>query len=455
MTNNRTHLNETKPIRNFLNKNKQILREKSGFLRDLYHFVSYLIRPSGLYENIISPNLAFYLSWFLWPFYFLAKKAKLSFLINNMTFSPGQVVLELDYFFRRLYTGDIPSDHRYIVIWPSYWLTSDVAYDTRKIYHTKFFIFVVNDLIYYLLLPFFSRFPDITCDCGVGLQNCLIVDNNNQIRSNTFPVLQNKGRSLLELLEIEKHYSSLRMRTPGFCPMKPSYPMTSELLDFLSEAMPKYALIQIRTSRVNGTLKPTDPSTYLEAIDFLKKSGFGIVFAGREAMPEVFHDLGILNYASWKGASFFHDLQLIAGSKFVLSSASGFSVLSDVMEIPLVYSNNWIPYASPPGRFTVCTPTLLHDSDGRLMRFADQMAYSLKTTGKNNYYDLNKVNLLPRVATSRELLEATKESLLLESSFQTQSDLQNQFKSLTFNTPFHISSARISQYFIESHQNLL
>ncbi len=281
------------------------------------------------------------------------------------------------------------------------------------------------------------------------------MDENDKVRSNTFPLLQSKKRSLLDLHEIEKHYFSLRKTAPGFCPMKPDYPMTSELLDFLAEAMPKYALIQVRNSRVNATLKPTDPSTYFEAIDFLKKSGFSVVFAGREAMPEVFRDLGILNYANWKGASFFHDLQLIAGSKFVLSSASGFAYLPDVMEIPLVFSNNWIPYASTPGRFTVCTPTLLHDSDSKLMCFSDQIYYSLEFVRENNYYDPNKLNLVPRVATSRELLEATKEALSLGDSFQVPSDLQNQFKSLTFNTPFYISDARISQYFIENHQNLL
>jgi len=449
-----TFLNESNKTRMFLIKIGQILG-KISFSKNLYHFITYLIFPSRLYENLICPNIAFYFFWILWPFYFFAKKKKLSFLINNMTFSPGQATMELDYFFRRLHVGDIASDRKYIVVWPSNWLISDVASDLKKMYHSKFYLFIVNDFLYYLLLPLFSRFPDIVCDCGISLQNCLIIDENGKIRSKTFPFLQSAKRSFLEYTEVNKHYNILQSQTPGFCPMRPDYPMTWKLLDFLAEVMTKYAVIQIRNSRVNGTLVPTDPLTYVETIEFLKKNGFGVVFAGREIMPEIFSDLGVLNYANWEGASFFHDLQLIASSAFVLSSASGFSTMADTMEIPMVYSNNWVPSQSTPGRFTICVPTLLHNYDGRLMRFIEQIDYSRKTLGSNNYYDLDKVTLKPRVATSRELLEATKEALFLGNSFQAPSDLQSQYKSLMTGTPFYFAGSRISQYFIESHQNLL
>lgn len=445
------YINESKLVRTWLNKNREFFIRKFYFLRHFYRFISYLIRPSGLYKNIISPNLAFYLSWLLWPFYFLSKKAKLSFLINNMTFSPGQVIYELDYFFRRLRLDDIPSDRKYIVIWPSNWLISDVASDACKMYKDKFYVFIVNDFIYYLIIPFLSRFPDITCDCGISPENCSIIGKNGKLRSETFPLLTYTRRSFREFLDINQHYSSLLSQTTGFCPLKPSCPMTSELMSFLAGVMPKYAVIQVRNSPVNGTAKPTDPLTYLEVIAFLKKNDFGIIFGGREAMPEAFYDLGVLNYANWKGASFFHDLQLIAGSSFVLSSASGFAMMPAVMDIPLVYSNQWTIAHPQFGRFTVTVPTLLRNPEGGLMRFVDQINFSLETVGKSNYYEINNVNLMPRVATSRELLEATKEALTLGKSFYMPSDLQNQFSSLTLNN----ANSRISQYFIENHQDLL
>jgi putative glycosyltransferase (TIGR04372 family) len=374
-----------------------------------------------------------------------------------MTYSPGQITQELDYFFRRLHTGEISLDRKYVVVWPSEsrWLLSDVARDTQKMYHERFHMFIVNNLIYYLILPLISRFPDITCDCGTSPENCSIIGKDGKLRSKTFPLITRTNRSCQEYLEINKYYNLLRLKTPGFCPLKPVYPMTSELTSFLAEVMPKYAVIQIRSARANGTLKPTDPLTYLEAIDFLRQNGFKIVFGGREAIPKIFSDLGVLNYANWEHASFFHDLHLIANSSFVLSSASGFAMMPSVMDIPLVYSNQWTIAQPQFGRLTVNVPTLLRNSDGRLMRFIEQIDYSVKTWGSNYYYNPHEVTLEPRVATSREILEATKEALSLKDTFYMPSDLQNQFNSLNSEFPIGNVDSRISQYFIESHQDLL
>jgi len=190
----------------------------------------------------------------------------------------------------------------------------------------------------------------------------------------------------------------------------------------------------------------------LEAIEFLRVMGFALVFAGRERMPDAFASLEIQNYSEWSGATFGFDLELIAGSSFVLSSGSGFLFLADTMDIPFVASNSWHLSLPPPSRFCVTVPTLLHNANGHLMRFNDQM---------DMFYERGECNspppewTHPRVATSSEILAAVKECLLLKDDFHEESNLQCQFKRLRSGSPLSKAESRISQDFIERFKQLL
>ena len=405
-----------------------------------------------LYVNRIAPNVAVHLSWMLRPVYLMMKKAKLTFLINNISSSPGHVVIELDWFFRRIETGELPPERRYAVVWPR----SEVSRYAAEVYGNRFYAFIASDFVYCMLLPFIMRYQDITVDIGLSTVNLTLqkhqtikeskLTRGNRLRARILP------RPYMEVWDRYASYFDLRAKTQGFYPMKPRHSMSTELFDFLGDSAVKYAVIQIKTTAVNANALATDPSTYLEAIDFLKDKGYNLVFAGREQMPEVFQPLGVLNYAEWNKATFRYDLELIAGSIFVLSSASGFAMLADTMGIPLVCTNSWHLILPPPSRLCITVPTLLHGETGDIMRFCDQIDFFYSREESNSP---PPQSMKPRIATSREILEAVKESLSLRECFCNQSNLQSQFNALRPGSPLFVAESRISQNFIERFKDLL
>lgn len=101
------------------------------------------LRVPKLYVNWIAPNVAVYLSWILWPVYIVMKKSRLNFLVNNISVSPGHVVCELGWFFRRIEVGELPRDRRYVVVWPR----SEVSCYAAEVYRDRFYAFIASDFV--------------------------------------------------------------------------------------------------------------------------------------------------------------------------------------------------------------------------------------------------------------------------------------------------------------------
>lgn len=449
---------------NWFKKNKQVKKMIRTWVPDfIIHLLQFTIerkyrsnhsffRVPKFYVNWIAPNVAVYLSWILWPAYIIMKKYKLNFLINNISNSPGHVICELDWFFRRIEAGELSCDQRYVVVWPR----SEVSRYAAEVYKDRFYVFIASDFVYCLLLPLIMRYADITVDCGISVFN-LTLQKYQGVKASKITRINRMiprilPRPYVDVWSRISSYYSLRVRTHEFYPMKPRNVMSIDLSNFLGKAVTKYAVIQIKTFAVNATAVVTDPSTYLEAIKFLKDKGYTLVFAGREEMPEEFQFFGMLNYAEWDKANFRYDLELIAESNFVLSSGSGFTMFADTMDIPLVASNSWHLAVLQPSRFCVTVPTLLNGEDGNLMRFRDQIDL-FYSRGESN--SPPPQSMKPRVAASDEILEATKEALSLKECFHSRSKLQDQFKVLKQGSPLFVAESRISQHFIERFKYLL
>jgi putative glycosyltransferase (TIGR04372 family) len=234
--------------------------------------------------------------------------------------------------------------------------------------------------------------------------------------------------------------------------MKPNKTYGVELSNFLGNIREKYAVVKINTNTGNATAVVTNPSTYIDAILYLQQNGYGIVFAGREEMPELFQNLKVLNYANSSIANFRNDIELIAGSKFLLSTGSGFGLLADTMGIPMVATNSWhltIPF---PSRFCVTVPTILYYENGNPMRFIEQINFFYSQEQSSTL----KINTIkPRNASSKEILAAVVEAIHLEEGESKISQLQNQFKNLKKESPLFYAESRISKIFIEKFQYLL
>lgn len=448
---------------NYFKKNKKIKKKFKKWLPSFFlHYILFafhykyrknnsLFKVTNTYKYFIAPKIATYLYWLLLPIYLVFKKNRLVFLINNISNSVGHVVCELDWFFRLTMKLNEDSKFRYVVIWPR----SEVSRYASEVYGDRFYAFIVSDFIYRLILPVLMRFPDITIDCGLSVVNLMFtkedlfknkLTQNNKLKN---PIFQ---RPFMEVWNRYASYYILRKETFDSYPMRPQKKISLELSNYLGAMVEKYAVVKINTNTGNATAVVTDPSTYLNAIRYLQQNGYGIVFAGREEMPEVFHELKILNYAESLLANFRHDIELIASSKFVLSSGSGFGFIADTMGIPMVATNSWHLTVPFPSRYCVTLPTLLYDKNDNPMRFSEQINFFYSQEQSST---LSTQSIKPRNASASEILAALVEATTIQDSKYEISKLQNQFKNLKLESPLFYAESKVSQQFIEKFQYLL
>jgi putative glycosyltransferase (TIGR04372 family) len=403
------------------------------------------IKIPKFYLKWLAPNLAVYVYWVSLPLFYFFKRKGYIFLTNNITNSPGHVMPELDYFFRRTRcVSDV--QNRYVVIWPR----SEISHGAKIAYEKHVYKFIVSDLVFVLMHPFLIRFPELTIDCGIS-----IVDRSRSRCINYgfkyLPLLKEGRKEFEENWNILYQYYKLRRMQHDYFPLYVEFQIDQKLLTFIENSK-KYVVIQIKDIVGNGTAKSIDPYSYLDAIVFFQTAGYKIIFAGREKMPALFNDFGVINYSEWKFSNFFYDLQLIYNAELVISSASGFSYLADTMQIPLVYANQWNFVCPPAGLYTVIVPTLFMHNQNTPWKFTDQIDYFYERKDSNTAIP---VNLNPRNASSEEILEGAKEALELKRQFKAMSSLQMDFHVLFPNTPLEMAESRISQFFIEKFKSSL
>uniref|UniRef100_UPI0040475335 TIGR04372 family glycosyltransferase n=1 Tax=Bacteroidota TaxID=976 RepID=UPI0040475335 len=426
-----------------------IVRKFPFFIKHTIHFIlekkfrryHNFFKIPDIYVKWVAPNLAFYVYWIFYPFFYLLRKKNIFILINNISNSPGHVILELDYCLRATKLNNGSNINKYCVIWPR----SEVAHGAEVAYGKYFSKFYVSDLLYIFILPFVIRFELLGVDFSLSNQNKSL-SNCQNLGFRFLPILKEGQREFDMIFEKICFYYDLWQKTSGFFTMKTDIPMDLVLSEFLGGDSKDYSVIQIKDIAGNGTAEPTDPNSYLDVIGFFQKSGYKVIFAGREKMPDVFKEYGVINYSEWDKSSFLYDLQLIENASIVVSSASGFGNIPAAMEIPVVYTNQWAFNSPASGRFTVTIPALFRNQFNEPWKFVDQIKY---------FYDRNDSNsAVPKCLNARnaegiEILEAVKEALDLKNDFKLKSELQCKFQSLFPGTPLAFAESRISQHFIE------
>jgi len=249
-------------------------------------------------------------------------------------------------------------------------------------------------------------------------------------------------------------YFHLRRETQGMTPLKDGLIVEPALLDFLGGRSDRLALVHVKYHVGNATARPTDPRTYLPAIRWLQDQGYRVVMIGREKMPAEFAVLGVLDYANSSLACYRFDLELVAHAAIVITAGSGIAMMPDCMGVPLVYLNSWhigMPLASER---CVMVPTLVVErASGRLLTVAEQcnLYWALEDKGDEIFpaHDYE-----PRDATEDEALEAVKETLAAAPN-DILTARQCNYRHLTLNEHEALVGARISQYFIDKHAEIL
>lgn len=372
--------------------------------------------------------------------------------VINIADGVGHWIQELDYFARKLHVGVIDRNKHYILIRrPN---SNRIVDGCLKIY-SGLFSFSSCDLgLYLTLLPISAYCPQLVVDVGQSRMKWQIPDNPSLIGRGYAP-----GDPQAYIYQSTKDhcyrdfadYYRLRDLSRSYIPLR------IDSRDFVSaiglDPNRPIACIHIKTGMVvNATAAVVDPVTYIPAIEHLKSNNFQILFIGRERMPDIFAQLGVLNYAQSQFANFENDIRLINASSFCLIAGSGLFILPDCIDVPLLYVNFWHVNRLPFSRSTVFIPTrVIEKTTSRLITLREQAAlYEFLPEDGGEYFPEHAYQAIN--ASGDEILEGTKEAL---SPNRDLNPLQLKYQSCLVRSPKLRFDARCSSYFLEKYRSLL
>ncbi len=375
-------------------------------------------------EFFLCPFLAAYFYWLWWPIAYICKRRGIRFIVNIQP-GAGHVLCEIDYFAR------LPKDPQLSYVWVC--KKHPLFVTCCQLFGSLFSKAICNTYLYLLLLPMLAHYKDLTIDVGVSRWKMQLSGRPRFQRGYFF--LLPKHQSLANICT----YYKLRQERPGF-PLATHIPETAALDEFIGED--PIALIHLRSERINATAAPTDPTTLLPTIAYLKNLGYRSVFIGREEMPACFKEAGVLNYAQSPHTSFLHDLVLAKRAQLAIYSSSGVGFLSDIQGKPYIWMNSWHLPITKPSPHCISLPCLVEG-----LTFREQFAlYKNLPDLDGERFPIDRYR--PRNATSDEILEATKELL---SPFPP-TPLQQQFRCLDPSSPIYWAQSQVSHHFLEKHK---
>ena len=425
-----------------LNKMKKIIKYPFSKLR------SFLLRcPSKriFYESKIAPFLAKYFFWAYWPIYKIFKVMRFCFIMN-IAGGVGHIVLELDYFIRRLHSKEIDTSRRYI------WIRLPDTYNETciNLYGKYFWYSKCDTMMYQLLLPILIYYKDITLDAGLSRLKWQLTDDMKYYK----PL---PGQTYLHQISKQKNFANfcnyikVRKKTHNITPLKVSVKNVNKKLKNLIKTDKKIALIHLKESVCNATAQATDPSTYLETLKCLENLNFQLVFVGREKMPEVFHNFSIINYAQSDIANFKNDIELFNMAALAIISGSGIAYIADCIDLPYLYINTWhVQYCQVSSNCIIIPSLVKNKKTNQLLTISEQIDLYDKLEDRGaEIFPFNE--FIVKNVASDEILEGLKELLNFKEEYQNY--LQSKIKEKHF--IIKNTSANFSNYFLNKYSQLL
>lgn len=437
---------------NKINQIKQKLKQFFFFLL-LINILRWIFKSSYRSNNsiiIVSDKwyysgayfLAKYVYWIFIPLAQLLQRNNILFSVNNINYAVGHVYPEVDWILRMKKIGLISNEKKIYYVYPKSPVICGFFNIIGKDLHIKF---ILNSFVHILIYPLLIRFPELTVNASHSSKNHIMFRNHEGKYSPGSEISYDKVFRVRQ-----RKYADIRSKTDNYYPLKNIHKKLTKELQTLTKNN-KYFVIQIKTNSINSSWNPTKPETYLDAINKMFLNGYSVVFAGREKMPKCFSDIGVINYSESIYATAENDYLIVLNSHGVMSSASGFSYIADVLDVPLLVLNNW-QINTYPNRKTIYIPSRLK-KNGKNFSFKDQMDYSYnhgQLLISNKDMSVESVD-----ASSKDILNAYNE---LQSSINSKiipetSPLQEKFKN---NLPLeitYVAKSNISNAFIEKNQD--
>jgi putative glycosyltransferase (TIGR04372 family) len=433
-------------IRNLIRKKIEAhKRDRIFYLRIVVHLTKYIL--SYKYRKnrcLIEPQTDFfyqyrdklnYISRLLTIYGKHLEKKKIFISVNNeWNFSIGHVCGEINTATRM---QKVTKKYYNSQIW---FLTSrkDILKDSKEIFISNNFKILFGGFKRILLTFVAIKYPTIAIDASIGDEDYIF---GNKTLTPQVP-LYDKPKKRAQLLS----------QSENFYPFKEKlnfYEVEKKNLFKQLKLFGDYIVIQIKTNSGNGTFEVADPSLYIDTIKYFQKKNYKVVLAGREKCPNEFLENNVVNYSESKYATSLNDFILVGNSKLVIGSASGFCMLPECLDIPVLVINSHhnIQYF---GRRTIVLPTLLSRKSAKF-NAKIQHYYLCKfgaDCGKNIFEDL----FILHMPTSKEILEAAKElESMVHENIPPYSEIQKKIRD-NRNCPLLADGlSRISNYYLLSH----
>jgi putative glycosyltransferase (TIGR04372 family) len=415
------------------------------------HIIRWLIWSEYRTNNsVISPSSVFYLRhsrkviFILYPFLYLIKKYcqknKIYISVNNIPFAVGHLYPEIDQLLRVLMSVKKYEKALFLYIYPK----NKILKEASPIFGRKNFRIIQSGLLHIFFYFAAIKFKEIRIDCSLSVHAHHKTNGLDQHRY----VFEDKfGR-----------YADLYRKSSTYYPLS-RLGIKNKMPDNLSKliGIGKYAVIQIKDHAANATWKGVDPCTYEPIILRLMNMGYNVIFAGREKMPEIYKNLGVVNYSESIIATALNDYYLVFNASLVVSSASGFSLMADLLDKPLLLLNIW-QLSNCIGRRTLFIPTVILKNKEKL-NFIEQYRLFIDLDGVNSKgLAGNTKEAYTALDANAEEIEAALIELIKELSLKCvppRSALQLDYNSLFLGTWTSNGLSRISQNFLDRNIELM
>jgi putative glycosyltransferase (TIGR04372 family) len=432
-------------IKNFIKKRIDDHRKhKIFYLRAIIHLIRYfLLKDYRKNVCLIDPGSDFFykykklVNYFSIPLLIIArylKKKKIFISIDNeINSSIGHVYAEIGFIKKMQHLED-----KYYG--STIWFTTsrkEILGDTKHIFETKNFKVLFGGLKRIIITFIAIKDPSISINGSLGRTN-YILGRDNSYRHEFQHVVKKRAR----LMNKSDYYFPNKYKLSNYNKEK------IKLLQSLN-IKKKYLVIQIKTEKVNGTLKIINPDLLLKTIKYFQDKDYQIVFAGREKFPDTFLNKSIINYANSKYTSALNDFILVGHCSFVICSASGFCELPYSLDKATLVINvhhifNFF------GRRMILVPTLLSRKSRKFN--AKIQHIHLCTYGNDAGYDTFDDFYILHMPNSEEIFMAAKElEGMLTNIIPSFTPLQKKIRSNANHPLITDGLSRISNYYLTKH----
>ena len=193
------------------------------------------------------------------------------------------------------------------------------------------------------MLPIFITNNKKIFDCGLGQQSYILSDKKFNFKNESIVRtgfrMKPRNKYLKKCIDVKNLYGSKH-----YSPFEKNFSkkdITKLLKNLNITQNKKIILIHINNRKINMNAKPTDPKTFLNLINYLKKNKYEIIFIGREKIPRLFENHKIINYANSKFVSFKNDILLFKIAKYSIITASGLYWIPFFLKKSFLFINNW------------------------------------------------------------------------------------------------------------------